>query len=417
MFLRPGRRLYLRKSGMIAPLLALCLIPIIGVLALVLDSGVVIGVRRQAQAGADAAALAAAGWLSSNFATTNGTDPNGSAATVGLQVGSDNSFSGTVVNIPPLSGQFSGQAGYAEAVVTVNQPRLFSAIWGAGTIRITARAVAQGNAAPFSKSALILLDPSSPGALTLIGSAQLVSNGTVQVDSNSSSALTINNSGKGTAPAFNIVGGYKQDGAWSPLVGSIITGASSVVDPLASLPPVPSTGLPTFATSPMNGNGSQTISPGIYNGGLSIGGGQTVTMSPGVYWMKGGTFSIANGAAVTGNGVTIYCDGSGSSGGVSFQGGGVISLTAPTSGTYAGVVIYENRTSSQPINIANGSTTTISGTIYAANAAVTYAGGASFNQSGSQVVARSLNISNNAYVGFNWSASTVARTKAYGLVE
>ena len=70
--------------------------------------------------------------------------------------------------------------------------------------------------------------------------------------------------------------------------------------------------------------------------------------------------------------------------------------------------MYVDRNSTKgSINIANGSTTTITGTVYAASVPVIFAGGATFNQMGSQHICDTLNISNNAYIGIVWSSSTV----------
>src|SRR5205807_8721013 len=57
--------------------------------------------------------------------------PNGSTATV-------------TVHIPPTSGPFQNKVGYAEVIITYNQPRHFSALWGSQTLPVQARAVAIG---------------------------------------------------------------------------------------------------------------------------------------------------------------------------------------------------------------------------------------------------------------------------------
>ena len=52
-----------------------------------------------------------------------------------------------------------GLAGYAEVIVTYNQPAVFSAIWGSGVLPVTARAVARGLLAPSRRR---LGDPARP---------------------------------------------------------------------------------------------------------------------------------------------------------------------------------------------------------------------------------------------------------------
>jgi Flp pilus assembly protein TadG len=426
-----------RRRGTVAVVVAVCMVALIGVMAFVLDGGLLIANRRRAQTIADAAAHAAACSLYRNYTTDNGLDPNGTAKAAGLANASANGYTnnGTTslvaINLPPLSGLFANtKPGYVEAVVTYYQPKYFSAIWGAGTLPVTARAVARvtagsaGVPTPASKSSLLLLDPSSSGALSLSGSGRVIANSPIQVESSSSSAAIASNAGYASAPSIQVAGGYStsSSGYFTVTGGNnqVTTSAAAVTDPLASLA-APSTSGLTSQSTQLRGYGSQTINPGIYSGGLTIGGGQTITMNPGTYYMQGGGFNIGNGATVTGSGVLIYLNNGG--GQVSFQGGGNITLSPPTSGPYMGMVIYQDRGNSNAISIANGSTSNITGTVYAASAAVNIAGGASASQFGSQFIAESMNVSNNADVRINWSStdvsetSSVAQGKVVSLVE
>src|SRR6516164_7488658 len=127
---RPARR------GTVTILAALCLIVIMGFAALAVDAGLLHHERRAAQAAADAAALAAASNLFANYRTNQGADPSGAAANEAKAAAAadgynnDGTTNTVVVNIPPLSGDHVGQAGYVEVIVTQFQQRAFSAIWG-----------------------------------------------------------------------------------------------------------------------------------------------------------------------------------------------------------------------------------------------------------------------------------------------
>jgi hypothetical protein len=234
----------------------------------------------------------------------------------------------------------------------------------------------------------------------------------VQVDSSNVAAVNVNNTGNINAPIISITGNWTSSSSGT-LTGSVVTGASSVNDPLATLPAPSTTGLTVQPGLP--GYGSYTMSPGIYNGGVTFGGGMNITMKSGTYYIENGGFTVANGVTLTGTSVMIYI--APGSGAFSFQGGGVINLTAPTSGTYSGVVMYQDRSNTSAISIANGTTTTITGTFYAAGAAINFAGGAQLSQFGSQIIAKTLNLSNNASVSVNWSAGTVARRPSLNIVE
>jgi Flp pilus assembly protein TadG len=407
-----------RRRGTVAVITAVCLVPLIGMLAFLLDGGILMAQQRQTQAATDASAQAAAVYLYNNYTTNAGLDPQGKAAALAKAYASSNGFtnnttnSTVTVNIPPLSGLFTGEAGYAEIIVKYNQPRLFSAMFGSSTIPVTARTVARGTYAPYSDDAVIALNPTGAGAVTAAGSAKLIASATVQVDSSNVGAVNVNNTGNIKAPTISITGNWAHD-ASGTLTGSVVTGAASASDPLATLPAPPTTGLTTQPSLP--GYGSYTMNPGIYNGGVTFGGGMNITMNPGIYYIQNGGFTVANGVTLTGTGVTIYI--TPGSGAFSFQGGGVINLSAPTSGTYSGIVMYQDRSNTTPISIANGTTTTITGTFYAAGAVISFAGGAQMSQFGSQIIASGVNLSNNAYVNVNWNAGTVARRPSLNIVE
>lgn len=403
-----------RRRGAVTVLVAISMVLLLGVLALVLDGGLMLIERRRAQAAADAAALAA------TYALVAGDDDATAARTAALSFAAANGFTDgsgatVTVNIPPESGAFAGADDCVEVIVASETPRCFSAIWEAGDLEVGARAVAKGGTP--STASLILLDPSRSGALDLQGSGRVVTDAGIQVNSTSASAVTATNtghtrpatSGKSGAPLIKIGGGYATSSG-GYLTGKLLTGSPAVSDPLADLPVPPESGT-VYNGLPFPPYGTRTMSPGVYNGGVSLGGGMNVTMESGIYYMKGGDFVVANGVTLTGNGVMIYTD----TGRFSFQGGGRITLTPPTDGDFAGITLYQDRNSTKDISIANGSTTTITGTIYAAAARVSFAGGASYNQYGTRFIARSMSITNNACVGVGGDSS--GGTPSFHLVE
>src|SRR5262249_20852988 len=148
------------------------------------------------QATADAAALAAAVDLYQNYPTNGGVDQNGtarqSALTTAAAMGypNDGDTSTVTVNVPPQSGPFAGQVGYAEVLVQWNQSRSFSNIFSSASIPVKARAVAAGRWVPFGNG-IIVLHPTAQGALHANGNGDTnVMNAAVVVDSNNSEAAT-----------------------------------------------------------------------------------------------------------------------------------------------------------------------------------------------------------------------------------
>lgn len=167
--------------------------------------------------------------------------------------------------------------------------------------------------------------------------------------------------------------------------------------------------------------GKYTLSPGIYNGGLKLdSGGVKYTMTNGIYYMQGGGFLVSNGTSLTDNGagVLIYLDSSGGS--LSYQGGTTVTLSSMTSGPYKGVVYYQDRANTSSLNnIANGSTVNMTGTIYAPNAALAIAGGASGASYGTQLIVKSLNLSNGVNINVTTpsTAPAAAGTATFQIVE
>jgi Flp pilus assembly protein TadG len=390
---------------MVLVLLAVMLPVLVGTMALALDGGVLYLQRRQAQTAADAAALAGAYAYST-------TPTLAAAQTAAKSVALLNGFS------IESSSVTQPQTSQIAVNVTSSPPRFFSALWGTTSMSISASATAVvssgSSSTPYSTNSLVLLDATKSGSLTLAGSAKITASGGIQVNSSSSSAVNANNSGN-TSSNINVVGGYTTSSGGS-LTGTVKTGATSVGDPLASLqaPSAPSTSS-TNGLSGYPGYGSFTLQPGLYTSSVSLGNGGTFTMQPGLYYFQGGAgLTIANGATVSGSGVTIYCDNGG--GTISFQGGTTTNLSAPgsspTGGAIQGVVYMQGRTSTASPSFGNGANINLSGTFYAAKAPLTFNGG-SFPTLASQVVADSANLTNNANVYVPYSASKVA-TKAGG---
>ncbi len=396
-----ARRPLADRRGMVLALAAVLTPVVVGVLAMALDAGVLYLQRRQAQSAADAASLAGAYALynGSNFST---------AQSAAVAIARQNGF--TI----PTSYVTQPKPTQIAVKVSSSPPRFFSALWGKGSLTIAASATSQANSGssgtvPYSTASLILLNPTASGSLYFAGSAQIHTSGGIQVNSNSPTAVDANNAG-GTAADINVVGGYTTS-AGGFLSGKITTGVSLAGDPLSSLTPPSDPGSSTNQDAYMRsyrGWGSYTMNPGQYTSSVSLGNGGTFTMSPGLYYFKNGvSFTIANGATLSGTGVTIYTEGGGT---INFEGGTTTTLSAPSSssnGAIQGVVYMQDRTSSAAPNFANGTNVNMNGTFYAAKASLVFAGG-NLSNFASQVVVDSLNLSNDAQITVNYSASAVA---------
>jgi hypothetical protein len=411
------------RRGTVAVLAALSLIAIMGFAALSVDAVLLLQDRRNAQAGADSAALAAAGNLFLNWRTNQGADTAGAAANEALAAAAANGFtndgvnSTVTVNIPPLSGDHVGQAGYAEVIVQQFQQRAFSAIWSSDRISVKARAVARGlwTAPNFG---ILILDPTSSGSLSSNGGSSVSTNVKIIVDSNSPSATTVVGGGVLTAPEFDITGvpGTSTSGGGS-INGTVLDGQVPTPDPLAYLPePDPSTmTVQSKKTVKLQNQGSLSLQPGVYQGGINVTGGN-LTLAPGLYYMDGGGFGFSGTGSLTAPGVMIVNAPQSNADTISITGTGAINLSPMTTGIYQGISFWQTRASTNTLTVSGGGSGAITGTFYAQHGTLKVSGGGG-QSVGSQYISWDVVLAGNGNFTINWSPATVAPNKFLQLVE
>jgi hypothetical protein len=262
---------------------------------------------------------------------------------------------------------------------------------------------------------IIVLDPTAGGALSLAGNASIKLSGGVFVDSGSSTALSASGNAAVKASVIDVHGGVQKSGnaSFSP---APVTGAAVLADPLASLAEPSTFGLTNYGSEILSGNSSATIKPGIYSH-ISVSGNGTLTMDSGIYLIEGGGFSVSGNASVSGSGVMIFNAGSkypttgGSYGGITLSGNGSYNLSPPTTGTYAGIVIFQSRDNSTALSLS-GNASGMTGTVYAPAAQLAESGNAQLNAA---VIVDTMTISGNGVsdtVALSSPAGTVAYTPA-----
>lgn len=452
------------RNSSITPLAVLSLALLLGVVALVTDGGTLMEDRRHVQAASDAAALAAAADLFANYIANQGADPGGTAKASALSTAAANGFSNdgvqsiVTVNISPSNYQGGPNAGkplppgYVEVIVQYNAGRLFSGVFGSSAIPVRARAVARGQWGPVSNNVLAMNTTATVG-VGVGGSANVNINGGLLVNSNSSSAVTVAPSASLTATSISLNGG---GGGLLGLVGSLLSGLLGLLglggsggggsppptnygpatpDPLRSLPPPDPVqlGLSTQSATTLNINGgTKNLYPGIYNGGINISQGASVTLhpnadgSPGIYFLQGGGLNVSGPSSLTmvaGNtsGVMIYNNWQGSSDAINLHGTGSLLLAPPNSGVYQGLTIFQKRgtlaSAAPALTILGSGNANITGTIYVAYSTVTLDGVAGTNVMGGQVIADTVNASGNGNVNIDPGGQPTANARTFGLVE
>ncbi len=440
------------RNATITPLALVCLSLLAGMVALVVDGGTLMEDRRHVQAAADASALAAAADLFAHYSSNQGKDPSGTAQASALSTAAANGFSNDgvqssiTVNISPADYQSGPNAGkplppgYVEVIVQYNAGRLFSNVFGSGTIPVRARAVARGVWGP-TNNGIMLLNLQASGALAGDGGGTLLVNGGLQVNSSSSAAISLTGGSTVTAGQLNLnqAAGPLASSLLTQLLGTggsspIINYGSPVPDPLRHLPdPDPvALGLPLQATNLQITSGFRNLYPGIYQGGISVSSGAIAILhansngTPGIYYLQGGGLTITGSSSVMGTfgqsaGIMIYNDWSKSSDAILLSGTGFLSLQPPTSGVYKGISIFQKRgtlaTAAPSLHFSGSGLMLLTGTVYAAHAQVALSGLAGANVMSGQVIADTLSVSGNAAIAINPVGGPLANTRTLGLVE
>jgi hypothetical protein len=154
--------------------------------------------------------------------------------------------------------------------------------------------------------------------------------------------------------------------------------------------------------------GPASASSVICYNALTVGAnGSTCTLNPGIYVINGGELHFESGASnhsnLGGNGVFFYLTGTASlvidnganvnlvAGGATESGGG----TAPTVGSYNGIVVYQAAADTQTVQIQGGSSTFMNGALYAPGANIDMANGSGGTIEGG-IVASSLTMAGGA---------------------
>lgn len=391
-----GRSLLQRfagERGQVLIIFAIGLPAFIGLAGLSIDVGNLLYTRTHMQSVADSAALAGAGALGV------GDDLNTEVSNYIAANGGASSWS---VHNPPTSGSHIGDADYVEVTVTRNVKKYFIGVIYSGGWTASARAVShvQGGGALGNNFIALRGDCEKHtlmvqlgGTLTVDGAIYVNSGDSDKKDGNGN-AMPCGNESKGPpgyGDAFDVFGTGGTiaaaeiivHGGWETHSGDLVSPNPKVnqpiiADPLASLPAPTIPGSYTVrngtAASPVVytiASGSVTLNPGIYYGGILVKNAAAVTMNPGVYIMAGNGLTIQNSATLTGSGVMIYNtkDGSvkgGAADSIFIKTTGAVNLSSPTSGTYRGMLVFQDRTVTPNIVVSPGNGIGgLQGTIYA----------------------------------------------------
>jgi hypothetical protein len=324
---------------------------LVGALGLAIDGAQLYGQRGMAQVAADAAAQAA---ILSIFNGTN-VGTNAFAATTGYTHtctttdtitpcahARKNKFGGTAADTVYIDVPTATSVGLDPAslssdpinLIRVSVTRsvgngIIRLLGAAATTPVTAVAVA-AIVSVQSPTPLLITHPNLANSLSTNGNTNIIICGgptrSVQVNSVDPAAyaspkaggtVNLSNAGPpdtgncltGTGADFGVYGGSATNPGSVSLgtTGHYVSPSSPVQDPLRNVPAPGETGGPAIPTTAgssaaiangidgcTNAGGCVEYSPGLYVGGLNASGGNPVIFKPGLYYMRGGGFTLKN---------------------------------------------------------------------------------------------------------------------------
>lgn len=319
----------------------------------------------------------------------------------------------TDIEHAPLGGAFTTDVNAVRVHLAAQKELGFSSLFMTTAPMINATATA--TIVPTGDYCVVSLESTSTTGISVGGTANVdLGCGMITNSTSMDAAVAFGNSDVDASP-IAAVGGISASDNWGDDV-QLLPFTLAQADPFANVP------APTFPTGNcpnvnVNPSNTQTISvtdgnttglPAGYGcfGNLDFKG--TVTLNPGVYILDAGDFSISSQAHVSCPGGCTFVMSSrtagtnpSSIGNVDFNGGAEVDLTAPTTGTYAGISIYQDRRAENCNNCNNingNSSSSFHGAFYFPSQELIFTGTSGMSTNCVQMVARRVTFSGTAAI-------------------
>ncbi len=351
-----------QDNGAIAIFMAFLMVALLGFAGLAIDAGLWNSQKRQLQLAADAAAV---GGVFALGKTGQSTITAYATYDAGLN-GCTSANNCTIVSIsnPPTSGSQAGNTNAVEVILSKPTQLFFTSLFLSTAPTINVRAVAT-----LSSSKNVCFGSLGINGIGLVGNSTInAPNCTVYSNTN----LSLKGTTSITAGSVNTVGTIN-DTSHITATSGITQNAPALIDLYQTL------AVPSYSgCDHTNYSGSPaSITPGVYCGGFKATGG-TITMAPGTYIVNGGDVDLHGNTTLNGTGVTLVLTSSTGTNypQVDIAGTVNLNLSAPTSGTFNNILMYEDRNapSSTTVKIAGNTTSNVQGVVYVPSADLTLTG-------------------------------------------
>jgi Flp pilus assembly protein TadG len=355
-----------QRRGTVAVMTALMLPALMGCAGMAIDMGVWYREYVRLQLAADAGAEGAARLLA---AQTSGNAPYQSAALIEVNGVTGDAMIGTLHT--PVT--VSVAADYSKVTVTLTSTAdsyFVRALHLSGpAISVSATA---GVIVTPPQACVLALNKTAQNAIQVDNMGSIVATGCpIFSDSSSATAIYLN-SGTIKGTSIGAVGAVAHSNSGSNTLSPAGTNYQpSESDPYAGLS-VPGYGACNYTNASFTAYQSTpyqfTQAKNVFCGNTTIGGnGSTDTFAPGTYYIVNGNLTFNNASVTSASGVTFVLTGS-SPGALSWTNySNTTTMTAPTSGALAGILVWQTcgTSGSDPANtMAGGSTLQASGAIY-----------------------------------------------------
>lgn len=380
-------RLAKNEGGAVAVIAAIVFPVVVGAMGLGAETGYWYLKQRKLQHAADVSAHAAA----VRHRAGDGLATLEIAATTVAVASGFEAASGDL-NVSTEAGA-TGAGGKVTVVLNETHPRLFSSIFSHDPVRFHARAVAQVTGG--SKACVLALSGSASGAVTVTGSTEVHLSGCSVVSNSSAPDAFLMKSGSAmmsTDCVYTVGEAVTTTGLWLSGCAAPVERVSPTPDPFAlvaepdnlQIQQLPCRTLSYVSNSSYTFDRLPTGAEAIrFCSGLDIKG--TVTLKPGLYILDGGDFTVAAGANLSGDGVTLFFANGAAA---KLTGNGDIDLSAPTSGAYAGILFFGSRETTGIVHEITGNTeSTLVGNLYMPTGEVQFTGNSSVTGGCTQIVA------------------------------
>jgi hypothetical protein len=436
------------EKGQALILIVLAIFGLVGLTGLTIDGGNAYSDRRHAQNAADAAVLAAA------LAKVRGADWQAAGFARAADNNYDNNGTTNIVQVvsPPIRGTYAGNPDYIQVLITSYVDTYFAGVVGINQMKNNVQAVSKTKLSDigplFDGEAMVALSPDDEHALSTCGNPNVdVQNSGIFVNSSSECAMYANGN-----VSFEVDTAYSVVNSSDPecengnpsVTGPVVGGAEQIDYPPDIFIAAPTIECAADAPAFTEDDTSVTFYPGKYNfNNMTINTLKNVYFEPGSYCFDGnikfngqgpitanyvsfrmdsGDFQINGGSDFTADNFIFYA--TGDADGIHFNGGGTITttnttyylesggvefngntqntLSAPTSGPNANMLIYLPYGNTSGIDITGNSDSTIQGTILGVSSHVRVGGNSDGLALNSQIVGYTVEACGNSFLNISW---------------